>query len=272
MTRGWLAMVSGGPSATCSPKLSTTIRCESVMTARMLCSIRRIDTPPRWMSPMSATRVAISVWFSPAITSSSSSSAGSVARARASSSRLRSASVSPAAGCAAFAPSPTRSTTARASSRAGRMPSERADHDVVEHAQARERPHDLERARQSEPADRVRLEPEERAFAEADLARVGRQEAREQVEGRRLACPVRADEPDHLALRQRQIEAGDGVDAAEVLAESARLEQIHGVGGARRRNNRASRGYAPSGRKSTTAISRSPYATRWAPCQPLCAK
>src|SRR3989442_5383077 len=148
------------------------------------------------------------------------------------------------------------------------MPRQRADHDVVEHAQSREWAHDLERAREPELADRVRLEAQERAPAEADLSRVRRQETGEQIEGRRLAGAVGPDEAEHLALGQREVETGDGVDAAEVFRESARLEQAHAVSGARRRRSRARRGYAPSGRKSTTAISRSPYTTRGAPCQP----
>src|SRR5205823_3081312 len=113
----------------------------------------------------------------------------------------------------------------RARPRRRRMTSERTDQHVVEHAQPRKRAHDLERARQPASADRVWRLAQQRAAAEADIARVGPQKARQQVEDRRLARAVRADQPEHLALGHREVEPGHGVHAAEVLRETARLEQ-----------------------------------------------
>ena len=84
----------------------------------MLCSIRQIETPVALIFRISPTIVAVSVGVSPAITSSRSRRTGSVASARASSRRFRSASVSPPAGASVLGPSPTRSITARARSRA----------------------------------------------------------------------------------------------------------------------------------------------------------
>ncbi len=97
------------------------MRCDSDITARMLCSMRRMDTPERLMPSISPTMATISVGLSPAITSSSSSSRGSVASARASSRRLRSGSVSPPAAACILPSSPTRAMTARACSRAAAM-------------------------------------------------------------------------------------------------------------------------------------------------------
>jgi hypothetical protein len=139
-----------------------------------------------------------------------------------------------------------------------RVAGERADQHVVQHGEARERPHDLERPRQTESADRVRLEAEHRAAAEADLAGIGREEPGEEIERGRLAGAVRADETDHLAFGDVEVERGHGLDTTEALGDAARLEQAHGVVSVRRRNARASRGEAPSGRNSTTAMSSAP--------------
>src|SRR5262249_7753064 len=160
----------------------------------------------------------------------------------------------------------------RARTRRHRMPSQRADHDVVQHAEPRERAHDLKGAGQSERADRVRGQAAERAPAKADVTGVRGQKPGQQIEDRRLAGAVRSDEAEHLALVDREIEAVDGLNAAEALGEAMRLEQLQRRRRRHRRSMRARRGYAPSGKNNTTAISRMPYAMRWAPCQPLCAK
>src|SRR6266851_5127389 len=238
MTRGWLAMAAGGPSTIFSPKLRTTMRSERLITARMLCSIRRIEMPEAPMRRTSATIASISVGLRPAITSSSSSRVGSVASAR-------------------------------------------ADPHVLEHREVGKRADDLERARQAEPADRVGLEPDERSAVEADVAAVRGQEARDQVEDGGLARPVGPDEPQYLPPGHVEREIAHRLQAAEPLAESADLEQRWGA--ARGRDVRAHRaaafsqrrrraGYAPWGRNSTTAMSRRPYAIRWAPDQLPCPK
>src|SRR5262245_2067433 len=143
------------------------------------------------------------------------------------------------------------------------MPRVRTDRDVVQDGEPRERPHDLKRADQAEAADRVGPEPGERAPAEPHVAGVGLEEAGQQVERGGLARAVGADEPEDLALGHRQVEAAHRLDAAEALGQPARLEQrarAHRTpppGPSARRTTRWIRGYAPSGRNSTTAI-RSP--------------
>src|SRR5712664_936680 len=234
MTRGWLATAAGGPSTIFSPKLRTTMRWERLMTARMLCSMRRIEMPDAWMPRTSVTIASISVGLSPAMTSSSSSRVGSVASARASSSRLRSERVSPAAGWPALAPSPTWSITASARGR--------AHPHVLPHREVRKGAHDLECAGQAEPADGVRLEPGERSAVEADVAAIRGQEAGEQVEDRGLARSVGPDESQHLAADHVEREIAHRLQAAEPLADSTDLEQRWGA--ARRRAGRAHRGAA----------------------------
>src|SRR5256885_10711405 len=105
------------------------------------------------------------------------------------------------------------------------MAGQRGDLDVVEHGEPREGSHDLEGAREAEPADVVRLEPPEAPLAEPDLARVGSEKPREQVEDGGLPGPVGSDEADHLAVGHGQVEALHGEDASE--RKSTRLNSSH---------------------------------------------
>jgi hypothetical protein len=61
----------------------------------------------------------------------------------------------------------------------------------------------------------VRLRAEHR-----DGAGVGSGEAEQHVDGGRLAGAVRAEQRDHLARRDHQVEAGDRVDVPVALAEA----------------------------------------------------
>ncbi len=56
---------------------------------------------------------------------------------------------------------------------------------------------------------------------EADRAGVGVEIAGDQVEQRRLAGAVRADDAERLAARDRQIDAVGGLERAEGLGEAA---------------------------------------------------
>src|SRR5215831_6048262 len=218
-------MSAGVPSAIFSPKLKATIRCESAITARMLCSIRTTATPEACTSRMSRMIASASVGLSPAITSSSKSSAGSVANARASSSRLRSAIVR-AVAATGSEPHALHDLT-RALERLGhaRMTGQGADPHVLEDGHAREGPRDLEGPGQAEAADRVRREPHDRAVTEADVPGVGGEESREQIKDRRLAGAVGSDEPEHLARRDREVEASHRPKTAEAPRQPARVEQ-----------------------------------------------
>src|SRR5713101_260909 len=151
----------------------------------------------------------------------------------------------------------------------GGVSGERRDPDILEHGKLRERPDDLEGARQPEPADLMGLEAVEPATGEADLARIGSEEPREQVEDGGLPRPVGPDHSQHLALGQRQVEPAHGLKPPEALREPRDLEEAHA---GRFFASRTSAGYAPRGRNSTTEISRRPYTIRWTPLQPPRAK
>src|SRR5581483_6081061 len=63
----------------------------------------------------------------------------------------------------------------------------------------------------------------------ADGAGVGDLEARDQVEGRRLARPVGADNPEDLALPEGEAHPVDGGDPAEALGQPLDLEDGPGL-------------------------------------------
>jgi hypothetical protein len=71
----------------------------------------------------------------------------------------------------------------------------------------------------------VRGEPIETIVAEPDLAAVGRCEARDDVEERRLAGAVRPDETGDRALADGQRAPGECLDAAEALGDPGDGEQ-----------------------------------------------
>jgi hypothetical protein len=71
----------------------------------------------------------------------------------------------------------------------------------------------------------VRREPIEAIVAEPDLAAVGRCQARDDVEERRLARAVRSDETGDRALADGQRAPGERLDAAEALGDPGDGEQ-----------------------------------------------
>src|SRR5437773_1758038 len=102
-----------------------------------------------------------------------------------------------------------------------------ADHDVLEHGQRREEGEVLERPPDAELRDPMGRQPEDRTAVEADITLVGRGEAAQAVEERRLAGAVRADEADDLP---RVHVEGDGVereDAAEADGEVTNGQDWH---------------------------------------------
>ena len=105
------------------------------------------------------------------------------------------------------APSPTRATTSRARASASGARGWRAsapDPHVLEDGHARERPR---RSGTFAPGRARQIacggEPDDRAAAEANVAGVRGEEAREEIEDRRLAGAVGADETEHLAPAPR---------------------------------------------------------------------
>ena len=104
---------------------------------------------------------------------------------------------------------------------------ERADHHVLGDGHALEGAQLLEGARDAAPAHVVGREPGEPRPVELHLALVGRVEAADAVEERRLAGAVRPDDADELTGRDVERDAAVGGDAAEALGHAANAEQAH---------------------------------------------
>jgi hypothetical protein len=95
---------------------------------------------------------------------------------------------------------------------------------------------------------------------EDDAARVGRGGTGQQVEQRRLACPVRSDDREDGAARHVERNAVDGRKAAEALGEAADLQDRGHIDSPRSGmpSFRLSHGHTPVGTDATMAISATP--------------
>src|SRR5581483_7924942 len=91
----------------------------------------------------------------------------------------------------------------------------RPDEDVLEHGEVREQLEVLERAGDAEPDHPARPNAPQRAAVEDDVARVEPVEARDRVEGGRLAGAVRADETDDGPFGDREGDVLERDDPAE---------------------------------------------------------
>ena len=98
-----------------------------------------------------------------------------------------------------------------------------ADSDILGHRQLAEEPDVLEGARDPSPSDFVKNGGE---FIRADLdsARCRGEHTGEEVQHRRLACPVRSDQPNDLTGADVKGDAGHGEYAAELLLELLGVE------------------------------------------------
>ena len=96
---------------------------------------------------------------------------------------------------------------------------------VLGDGEARERPRQLEAARQAAAGALVRGEPVDALAVEAHRAGLVGERAADAVDQRRLARAVRADQADALARRDREIDAVERDEAAEALAEPVDVEQ-----------------------------------------------
>src|SRR5471032_1175831 len=91
-----------------------------------------------------------------------------------------------------------------------------ADHHVLEHADALEHAGALKGSRQAQGRDLVRFQIIQRRSAVADLALSRSQEARDYVEGRRLASAVRADQANDLAFVHDKTHVRDRDETAKM--------------------------------------------------------
>src|SRR5438046_514955 len=101
-----------------------------------------------------------------------------------------------------------------------------ADQNVLDRGHVAEEPDVLERPADAERGDLIGTETDERAALPRHGAGVGGVEAGEDVEQRRLAGAVGADDRGDPTV-EREIDAVDGGEAAEPLGHSARLEARH---------------------------------------------
>ena len=157
-----------GRRRSCCPETSTTRRCEKLITARMMCSIRMMVTPCSLRRNSSARISSTSECERPAIASSAINSFGSAAMARASSSLRISTWVRSRGKCRALSSSPTsRSRSMQRASivacgtagAARRHRVEQRNAQIVEEAQADERPRQLEAAGEPHARALVRGRP-----------------------------------------------------------------------------------------------------------------
>ena len=168
------------------------------------------------------------------MTSSSSSSFGPVASARATSSRRCSATVSVPATAAARLSRPTNARVSSARLRAASpttllwiiAPTITFSHAVMD---AKVRTIWNVRAMPSRAA-RSGVSCDQYLAVECDAAGVGGVEARKAVEQGRLAGTVGADQSDDLAATHSEADILVGAQSAEMLAQTAHLEQGSGHG------------------------------------------
>ena len=98
---------------------------------------------------------------------------------------------------------------------------------VLEQRGVREELDVLEGAGDSKGCDLVRRNARDVAAVERQLARRGVVDAADQVEDRRLAGTVGADDREHLALADLEGDGVDGPDATELNGDVARREEAH---------------------------------------------
>ena len=120
---------------------------------------------------------------------------------------------------------------------------------VLEHGEPREDVGALERAADAEPADVVRRQAGDVAPVQDDGAGVGAQVAGDQVEERRLARAVGADDRRDLAAGHAERDAGHGLKAVEGLPHTAHLK--HGGPAGARARHRARRRCRPERRRGS---------------------
>ena len=99
-----------------------------------------------------------------------------------------------------------------------------AEHHVLEHGHVAEQADVLEGPGDPERRAPVRPEPPERSLQEADFPGIGRHHPGEQIEQRRLAGPVGADDRVYAPLPHRDIDIAQRMETAEPLGQADRPE------------------------------------------------
>ena len=101
----------------------------------------------------------------------------------------------------------------------------RADQDVVHDAEIAEDAAELEGARDAFGCQRFRRKPGDIAPFETDFAGVWPVEPGHEVEQRRLAGAIRADDADEVAFGEIEIDGVDGGQAAETARQPAQGQE-----------------------------------------------
>ncbi len=225
-----LITAAGSPSAITRPASMHTSRSIARTSMCTMCSIQTIATPSARIPAIVCSRTSASASVRPAPISSRSSSRGRVASARASSSRLRSSRPRLSArrlatrrrphelehlGAACRTP-PARRGGRRRSPRRTRSRTRSGRRTACGTWCARPIP---SRQRLSALA-RVTSAPAKRT-----VPAVGPKRAGEDVQKRRLAGAVGADDADGVSLAQHEVDAVDHRQGTEALADSHRLDE-----------------------------------------------
>src|SRR3989441_963267 len=133
---------------------------------------------------------------------------------------------------------------------------------VIEGRELGKDAYELERAAHAARADHVWPHAEEALAVEPDVAIVRHQRARDAVEQCGLARTVRPDQPDDLPGLDRDVDAGQRRQAAEVLGDAADFEQAHAARGtSRARRRRRQSVITPPGIHSVSHTMIAPYTT-----------
>src|SRR3954451_8744193 len=101
----------------------------------------------------------------------------------------------------------------------------RADHDVLENGQMREKAEALERARDAEARELARLDAAQRLVAPLQPSLVGAGEPADDVEQRRLAGAIWSDDADDLVLGDGRRDIRQRREPAEADGDPLHLEQ-----------------------------------------------
>src|ERR1700688_1537179 len=154
-----------------------------------------------------------------------------------------------------------------------RLPTEeRPDHDVGEDGKILERPDDLMRRDDTQPADGAREAAGDTLPGEQYLAAAWPHDPGDQPKERRLSGAVGADQAEDLAGLHGEIDVADGDESAAAFGQTAtgenRLRSVHcvtesfGALAAPRRTSRSKMPSRPRGSKRTIPHSRSPKTER----------
>lgn len=103
----------------------------------------------------------------------------------------------------------------------------RADEDVVHDAEIAEDAPELERARDASGREPFRRQTRDVTAFEANLASVGPVQPGDEIEQRRLAGAIGADDADELALGEIEVDRVDRGEAAEAPRQPAQGQ--HGI-------------------------------------------